>query len=389
MRFRSSFSGRGLPRLRIFLGSLAVTLVLVCFTTAFLYAGQVQLARRSEEILIERLNQAAVEYLTFIRGGFFQSSELVRAVRTRDISVLGRKFDEFRKGYSGAEILLTQDRREVFRAGDLEEIGPALRGRLGRGGELEVGGAAVLYDDFGRAMPDLRATFWLDLSGALNHLERLSEDSTLSAVSCPGALAVFSGVWLVRSSPTRILLSVFETKAYVGLLVIQGVILFVALLLGVSLFHQRESRYHRVVSLAGVLEEKDPYTMGHSDRVAHFSERIGVELGIGAKSLKRLKLAALAHDLGKIFVPIEDLNNPERLTEEEWQIIRRHPVDSERIFQKLLSNRDVARIIRSHHERWDGGGYPDELAGKGIPLGGAYHRCSGHLRCHDVEKALP
>lgn len=106
----------------------------------------------------------------------------------------------------------------------------------------------------------------------------------------------------------------------------------------------------------------------HAEAVAHLAEKIATHLCISDRATRAISLGALAHDIGKLAIDPRTLNKPGPLDENEWRQIRRHPIDGERYLQGLLAD-EVLAIIRSHHERWDGGGYPDALAGDQIPLG--------------------
>ena len=124
-----------------------------------------------------------------------------------------------------------------------------------------------------------------------------------------------------------------------------------------------------IQSLAEVLELKDPYTRGHSVRVSDYSAVIAHELGIGGEMLRQIELGGHVHDIGKIGVREEVLNKPGKLTDAEYEHIMTHPVVGWRILAPLLRETPVAlNIVRSHHERFDGLGVPDRLAGAAIPL---------------------
>lgn len=130
-----------------------------------------------------------------------------------------------------------------------------------------------------------------------------------------------------------------------------------------------ESAETVLLTLATIIEAKDPYTEGHCERLADFTQALGKALEVDEVLLKALKRGGYLHDLGKIAVPEHILLKPERLTLEEWGIIQQHPVTGERICQPLRSLRAVLPIIRHHHEKWDGSGYPDGLMGEAIPFG--------------------
>jgi len=121
-------------------------------------------------------------------------------------------------------------------------------------------------------------------------------------------------------------------------------------------------------SLARSIEGKDPYTHGHCERLAQYSARLGEHLKLSEEQLIALRRAGVVHDVGKIAVPDAILLKPGRLTTEEWTLIKEHPVVGERICAPLKSFRFVLPIIRHHHEKFDGSGYPDGLRGEAIPV---------------------
>ena len=121
-------------------------------------------------------------------------------------------------------------------------------------------------------------------------------------------------------------------------------------------------------SLARSVEAKDSRLEGHCERLAHYAAAMGEALCLDAEDLEALRRGAVLHDVGKIGIPDALLFKPGPLTAEEWRVMREHPVIGERICQPLKSMRDVLPVIRHHHERWDGSGYPDGLAGPAIPL---------------------
>ncbi len=132
---------------------------------------------------------------------------------------------------------------------------------------------------------------------------------------------------------------------------------------------QRQLFLATIKSLVNALEAKDPYTRNHSARVTEYSLRIARRVGYDQRELKDLELAGLMHDLGKIAVPETILHKPGRLTDEEFAYIKAHPVKSEEIIQPITMLKHICPIVRGHHERYDGRGYPDGLAKLEIPLG--------------------
>jgi cyclic di-GMP phosphodiesterase len=121
-------------------------------------------------------------------------------------------------------------------------------------------------------------------------------------------------------------------------------------------------------TLALSVEAKDPYTNNHCDRLARYSVALGQKLGLSPEQLKALHRGGILHDLGKIGVPDSVLLKPGPLNDVERAVIREHPAIGERICAPLKSLRLVLPIIRHHHERWNGTGYPDGLAGEAIPI---------------------
>jgi HD-GYP domain-containing protein (c-di-GMP phosphodiesterase class II) len=129
-----------------------------------------------------------------------------------------------------------------------------------------------------------------------------------------------------------------------------------------------ESALEAVESLNATVDAKDPYTAGHSQRVQRIAVGLGEELGLGRECLDVLRFAGLFHDIGKIGVPDAILTKPDRLTELEYEIVKRHPEDGARIIGRLHRLHAAVPAVLHHHERWDGFGYPHGLRGEEIPL---------------------
>lgn len=123
-----------------------------------------------------------------------------------------------------------------------------------------------------------------------------------------------------------------------------------------------------VRSLTGAIDAKDPYTRGHNARVAALAVEIGRELGCDAATLQALEYGGLLHDVGKIGVPEALLRKTVPLTGPEMSLMRQHPAIGADIVREVELLRDALPAIRNHHERWDGGGYPDGLVGPAIPI---------------------
>ena len=120
--------------------------------------------------------------------------------------------------------------------------------------------------------------------------------------------------------------------------------------------------------LARALEGRDPYTEGHCERLADYAARLGRRFALPEAEITALRRAGIVHDIGKIVIPDAILLKPGALTREEWEVMKQHPVVGERICRPLKSFSLVLPIIRHHHEKQDGSGYPDGLAGDAVPF---------------------
>lgn len=165
----------------------------------------------------------------------------------------------------------------------------------------------------------------------------------------------------------------------------------------------KENLFASLMSLVSAIEAKDPYTQQHSSRVTEYSLKIAKKMKCSQDHLRRLESAGPIHDIGKIGIKDNILNKPGRLTCEEFEHIKAHPLIGENIVSPLGLDDEELSIIRNHHERWDGNGYPDGIAGEDIPLlsrilavadsfdamssNRAYRRALPHAVClHELRK---
>ena len=143
---------------------------------------------------------------------------------------------------------------------------------------------------------------------------------------------------------------------------------------GMTLEHARmRRRLERMIDagvevLASAVNMRDNYTARHSERMAELAREVGRRLGLEAEELQELEVAARLHDLGKIGVPDQILRKPGPLTQQEWDVMRRHPELGAEMLAAIPGLERVAAIVKGHHERFDGGGYPEGLRGEEIPL---------------------
>ncbi len=149
-----------------------------------------------------------------------------------------------------------------------------------------------------------------------------------------------------------------------------------------ALVDELEQAENVLVSLATALDAKDNYTRGHSERVANYAEALGGAVGMGRSERKHLRRAGLLHDIGKIGIPLDYIEKPGPLTHEEYEVVKQHPRIGYEICKPLRTMVPLLLLIRGHHERLDGRGYPDGLRAEEIPLS---LRC---LSISDVYDAL-
>ena len=123
-----------------------------------------------------------------------------------------------------------------------------------------------------------------------------------------------------------------------------------------------------VKTLSGAIDAKDTYTNGHSTRVAEYSRAIAKRAGFNEKQQNDIYMMGLLHDVGKIGIPESIINKPARLTDEEYNVIQNHPSMGARILSNITEFPKLATGARWHHERYDGKGYPDGIAGEDIPV---------------------
>lgn len=129
----------------------------------------------------------------------------------------------------------------------------------------------------------------------------------------------------------------------------------------------KELFYKTIKSISSALDAKDPYTHGHSLRVTLYSIILAKHLNVPENQLEMIEISGLLHDIGKIAIPQSILCKPGKLDDNEFTIMKTHPVNSEKLIASIEKLHEVAPGIKHHHERWDGRGYPDKLAGEDIP----------------------
>jgi len=243
---------------------------------------------------------------------------------------------------------------------------------------LAAGCAGLIYEYMGGRHYEVSFAYMLPYIGAA---------ATYIAINCTAFSLIMSlyqrvslhGIWIANmrwSLPNMMLLAplgllMAKTYTYTGPM---GVILFFApLLLARYIFKSymdtREVYINTLEALAGALDAKDRYTRGHSDRVANYAVELARHLKLREDQVEAILHMAFLHDIGKIGISDELLTRVGRLADSEFDKIKLHPVIGEHILKDLNYLGSFTHFVRSHHEKYDGSGYPDGLKGKAIPLG--------------------
>jgi HD-GYP domain-containing protein (c-di-GMP phosphodiesterase class II) len=218
------------------------------------------------------------------------------------------------------------------------------------------------------------ADFVADVAGAANVPERLVQQfldpaaKRMAPWPCSAALARISrtrGSWLVALSfhPRRLF-----TPADLRVMLLARRMLLNHRQQAQVYEKLRDSLFGMVRCLTAAIDAKDPFTWGHSERVARIAVRLGKQMGLTPAVLSDLYLAGLLHDIGKIGIRDSVLQKPGKLNEEELAHIKQHPVIGDRLVSNVRPLDHLRAGVRNHHERWDGNGYPDGLAGEAIPM---------------------
>lgn len=232
-----------------------------------------------------------------------------------------------------------------------------------------LGGTSLLDSALGNFLPALLliVVFFASNSLLVSGVIALSGAGSLSYVWKKNTLATLP--YDVFSSPIVYLLGWIYVTAGPA-----GAAALCIPLLGVRQLYRTNSQLEQVNRellelMVKAIEARDPYTSGHSRRVAHYSKLIARAIGLGSHDVERIGIAALLHDVGKIhevYAPI--LRKPDRLTPDEWAVMQTHPIKSAELVATVSHLKDIVAPVRHHHENWDGTGYPDGLAGEEIPL---------------------
>lgn len=234
---------------------------------------------------------------------------------------------------------------------------------------LALGGISLMTSSALRAVAYFCAvaTFFAVNSLSVSGVVAISESRRLPSVwrqVTRGAL-----LYDVLASPIPYAFAaVFASKGILGAILLAIPLLAVRQVFRTS-WQLEQATQDLLQLMVKAIEARDPYTSGHSQRVQEYSQMIGRAIGLSNRKCERLATAALLHDVGKIheiYAPI--LRKPDKLTSEEWAIMKTHPIKSAELVDTVSQLKDLVLPVRHHHENWDGTGYPDQLAGEAIPL---------------------
>jgi uncharacterized domain HDIG len=173
---------------------------------------------------------------------------------------------------------------------------------------------------------------------------------------------------IIAMVPLGIMIAVaYLQNQYLGIIITFGPILLArySIMLYINM---KKSYVDTVNALSLAIEAKDQYTEGHSSRVVYYAEKIGREMRFSENHIDNLKIASILHDIGKIGIPEAILNKPGRLTDEEYAVIKSHPSIGANIIKDIDALKGISDVIKHHHERYDGKGYPDGMGGDRIQL---------------------
>jgi putative two-component system response regulator len=241
-------------------------------------------------------------------------------------------------------------------------------------------------------LPEIQELAKIDMDALFVHSaeELLSVCATGAADSIVMGVdgsSTFTLIRVIKSDPNTnlpllVLLSAKEAKLEAGLLLAGADDVMVAPwnVEALQVRLERMSRKHLtqlgiegqagiMQALAQTVEKHDMYTSQHIERLRFLSGQLAMQLGSPPKMVANIRAAGLLHDIGKISVPQSILQKPGKLTAEEWDIMRQHPIHGAEITRRLPFGADIAEMVRGHHERWDGKGYPDGLGAADIPIG--------------------
>lgn len=243
---------------------------------------------------------------------------------------------------------------------------------------IATSAAGIIYRSLGNPGPDIVLSKAV-LPVVLGLVADVLINTTLVTLIISSVIGKgFAGIWkdnmrwvtqnLLTMSPLGIILAIaFQNYGYLGVMLFFGPLLMARYSFKMYVDLKR-SYLETVEALSRALEAKDPITSGHSDRVVRYAVAIARHMKLSESRIERIRYAALLHDIGKIGVEDRILNKAGRLSDDEFERIRKHPAIGAAILKDIDFLRDASRIIHYHHERYDGMGYPEGIGGDDVPL---------------------
>ncbi|HOU32881.1 MAG TPA: HD-GYP domain-containing protein [Synergistaceae bacterium] len=337
-----------------------VATLMVALGVAFLHGKD---REEALEFVATFLRDSLERRFDALQEGFFSWGSMERALREGDWPFIEEEIHAMARGHGVARVVFSHQGQEIYRAGPLIGDEPPFGGSAGgREGFFLEGRPLIrqrlpVMDDKSRyhgytALVTVEVSrIFQPFASFLGHRPRIVPPSPGSVPLGPGlALEVEGG-----DSHLWALGGMFFFGALGAALMMQ------------PFFRRRDLAAH-LMALSSVLAQRDAYTADHSERVGRYALRIARGMKMGRRAQGGLYEAARLHDLGKVLIPDAILLKPGPLTPEEFDVIKEHPAKGADMVFAILERRELAAIIRGHHERWDGSGYPDGLAGEAIPL---------------------
>jgi diguanylate cyclase (GGDEF)-like protein len=347
------------------MASSALMLVVLWQRTPFLFVAlagplvAISLYQRSTHQALDAIKLALTDPLTGLGNHRHFHERLQRELTTASdgdglVSLCLLDIDDFKRindkfGHPAGDRVLSQ-----------------VAARLRQGGEaFRLGG-----DEFAVLLPGIEEN--MALGAARSIVARISETGlTVGEITVSAGVATFPQHGRERDSLIRLADSALYWAKENGknqVRLARPEVAALSVLRRVASGADRTARLRAAASLARAVDSRDAYMGSHSDRVTVLATRIATQLGRPAEELELIRLAASLHDLGKLAIPEEILRKPAALTDAERLVLERHPQIGYRMLESL-GVEPIADWVRHHHERWDGAGYPDGLAGEQIPLG--------------------
>ena len=339
---------------RVFIGSTVLSFLVVAIIYSLFVAIREEAFVKLERIFAHLVRNHISDLRRGIYDGYFCWDEMMEAVSKRDVEFLSSTLPDILRDYPVKGV--------IVRSGDfLYTVGerltcPSTPDILWCEGNVVLN--MPISDSSGEEdLKDSSAQVILDTGKILESFEeyRVYMGKVEGADVIPGARLHIERPSIMGLRVFAILLALYLTSygTFWGII-------------------SRYTKYVRdesvLLSLVTMLEKRDPYTAGHSRRVARYSREFAKLIGISGGRLKDIYMAGLLHDIGKIGIPERILLKPGPLTDEEYDVIKRHPVISQEILETFEGYERIAKIVRHHHERCDGGGYPDGLTCEEIPF---------------------